>query len=211
MDNEDILFENKLINHFYRWDCPNPFDLGDYILKLCSSESGLFIQAHSNHCLLCRKEIEDLKDLLEKSIYPLEKESINKKHSRLTPFPLNTLRPDKNTDSELKRAVRGDHEFLKELEIKIKHKDKEEVINLFFKIEPFDGEYLININLAAKEYIEKVLINAFVEVWQKDAVTATTVDEYCSITCRIEKISSLLIRLTNKTGTVFYLPVMVQD
>ena len=138
MDDEDISFENKLINHFYRWDCPNPFDLGDYIFQMCSSESGLLIQAHLNHCLLCRKEIEDLKDLLEKSTYPLDKESINKRHSRLTPFTLNTVRPGKDADTELKRAVRGDHESPKELEIKIKHKDKEEVINLFFKIEPVD-------------------------------------------------------------------------
>ena len=147
MDNEDILFENKLINHFYRWDCPNSFDLGDYILKLCSSESGLRIQSHLNHCLLCRKEIENLKDLLEKSIYPLDKESIFKRHSKLTHFTLNTHRPEKDADTGLKRAARGDHEFLKELEIRIKHRDKEEMINLFFKIEPFDGEYRINIHL----------------------------------------------------------------
>ena len=68
----------QLTKDLYRFQCPTPLELGEYHLRLISSESRQLIKAHLTDCLHCTRELDGLKGYLDQvqpdiDITPIER------------------------------------------------------------------------------------------------------------------------------------------
>jgi hypothetical protein len=68
-------FQTQLIAPIYRFECPSPLDLGRYQLQLLPSEYANVIESHLEECILCNREIAELK-ISQRDIPPMKEMNI---------------------------------------------------------------------------------------------------------------------------------------
>ena len=192
-------FEKKMISSLYRFDCPDPFELGDFHFGLLPEEGIKEITEHLKVCPYCREELIDLKEFLKGDPVPAEfKLNSLKDLKKIIPFGRNEVHYE---TSEIKTAVRS--EAVKEhKKVRIKYSDTESV-ELFYNIVLKDMFYVIKGQFVMNEFLEEVFIDSLIEIWQDNKIkTVVKIDKLCSFRCVIKELKPVIIRISNQTGTI---------
>ena len=193
-------FDQKVKCSLFRFDCPDPFTLGDYQFNLLPGELKKQIEEHLKTCPHCCGELDYLKEFLKGGISRQALESREEKEvNRIIEFKQNRIQ---YTPSPIKSGIRGseEKEISRKITITISQKESCE---FFFKLKrekedyTMSGQFIVNKDLGSR------LLAASVEIWQHNKIfTTTTIDDFCSFKCRIKDLSPALVRIVNQAGTL---------
>ncbi len=191
-------FSKKLTSRLYRFDCPTPYDLGEYGLGLLAGDEKKAVEKHVSACPLCRKELAVQKEFLASDA---DRERIDARElerpRQIIPFPRNEVR---YVAVEPEAAVRGAQAGETSRRVSITF-GSGKFVELYYGIRRERTSYRVSGQFVADESVEKRLSGASIELWMDGSIVAvSTVDDLCSFAHTVEKLAVVLVRVSDVQG-----------